>query len=42
MRAEEPKEKSTTPSSVIDEEEFKTGQEIKKVLSQIQPLINHP
>ena len=27
--AEEPKEKSTAPSSVIDEEEFKTGQEIK-------------
>lgn len=26
----EPKEKSTTPSSVIDEEEFKTGQEIKE------------
>ena len=28
--AEEPKEKSTTPSSVISEEEFKTGQEIKE------------
>ena len=27
---EESKEKSTTPSSVIDEEEFKTGQEIKE------------
>ncbi|WP_314653236.1 hypothetical protein [uncultured Streptococcus sp.] len=28
--SEKPKEKSTTPSSVIDEEEFKTGQEIKE------------